>query len=218
MWPSHPGFEDEFHADIPSRLPRLAVRNEWPDRLLLLDLAARPVSVNFQPRYKCTAKDLLSCITTPPPNMRPPLCPRKAVHHLSRFLNPRHKRSDEYLDARRRLNKAITKARETGDFDPRLAIKAFKDLDTIFFAGKLTGNTRVSWAGRREMKRRHGDPDEMCLGMTEYLGDGTAWIVLSSYTILVLKPDPFMTMWETLLHEMVVSFPPFCRLSSKQFQ
>ncbi|KAL9045517.1 MAG: hypothetical protein Q9214_001450 [Letrouitia sp. 1 TL-2023] len=206
MRPPRSGFVDEFHGELP-RVPhypaRRPAKGQRRSRQSLLELTAKPVSVDSRPSYPCTAEELRSYRERPPPNRGKPLCPREAVHHLQRFLDPEREPSEKVLAARERFAKAL----EVKDWDPRLAIKAFKDLDTMFFAGKLMGKTNVCWMGLEEwlQKTPKQPPIEHTVATTDYLGQGTARIMLSSYTIMMITEKPFLQTWITLLHEMVVS-------------
>ncbi|KAL9612757.1 MAG: hypothetical protein Q9167_002642 [Letrouitia subvulpina] len=199
----HPDSFDEFSEDL-SRSSRAEMfsKADLFHRQFVYELAKRPVSVNSRPPYPCTAEELRSYRKQPPPNVGQPLSPLDAVRHLEKFLDPNREPSEKVFAAQERFDRAL----DAEDWDPRLAIKAFKDLDIIFFAGKLMGKTNVCWLGRDEWSQEHPqDPIERVFRFTEYEGQGTGKVVLNAHTILRLSPNPFLQTWATLLHEMVVS-------------
>jgi len=105
---------------------------------------------------------------------------------------------------------------------PDLAIKAFHDLDLVFFAGKLHNNVTVHWADSHtdehflRIASSHPLP---ILGFTDRNPDrllserGQCRIVLNARTLLRGGDGaPMECCLETLLHEMVHAFH-FCRVS-----
>ena len=99
-------------------------------------------------------------------------------------------------EAMSRLMTAFGKAgREP--WGPDLAIKAFCDLDKVFFCGRLKGHVCLTW-----------DSDSICgndcWGSTQYLEKGKCVILLNADQIFFHSPDGlgFVQMFSTLLHEM----------------
>ncbi len=100
---------------------------------------------------------------------------------------------------------------------PDFAIKAFSDLDLVFFGGHLAGNGCVTWSSD-ETDARLGTPTRdhgrlaICLGVTEKrhgCGEqGQCRIVLNAEAIFssYFQKDPFGRMMGTLLHEMVHAY------------
>lgn len=100
---------------------------------------------------------------------------------------------------------------------PDLAIKAFSDLDLVFFGGCLTGNVCVTWSSN-ETDPRLGEPpcrgksQGVALGITERrhgVGErGQCRIILNAEAIFsrTSRTDPFESMMGTLLHEMVHAY------------
>ena len=80
---------------------------------------------------------------------------------------------------------------------PDLAIKAFCDLDKVFFCGRLRGHVCLSWRSYRAFQVE-------CWGETCYLGDGKTVIHLSADAIFFWPEGAwiFVQMFATLLHEM----------------
>ena len=99
-------------------------------------------------------------------------------------------------DAMSRLMTAFGKAgREP--WGPDLAIKAFCDLDKVFFCGRLKGHVCLTW-----------DADSICgndcWGSTQYMEQGKCVILLNADQIFFHSRDGlgFVQMFSTLLHEM----------------
>ena len=99
-------------------------------------------------------------------------------------------------DAMSRLMTAFGKAARE-PWGPDLAIKAFCDLDKVFFCGRLKGHVCLTW-----------DADSVCgkhcWGCTHYLEKGKCVILLNADRIFFHSPDGlgFVQMFSTLLHEM----------------
>ena len=99
-------------------------------------------------------------------------------------------------EAMSRLMTAFEKARRE-PWGPDLAIKAFCDLDKVFFCGRLKGHVCLTW-----------DADSVCgkdcWGSTQYLDKGKCVILLNADHIFHHPPDGlgFVQMFSTLLHEM----------------
>lgn len=94
---------------------------------------------------------------------------------------------------------AIDYAKGNG-FGPDLAIKAFSDLDLVFFGGHLQGNVCVSW-------HHDGHFDHDALAQTLSLYPGQCRIELNAKTILIRSSTDraLRKMFGTLFHEMCVS-------------
>lgn len=94
------------------------------------------------------------------------------------------------------------------------------DLDTAFFHGRLKGYVVVAWAGEKEILEkgiadRKGPKREIPFGICQPLledgegGEQRCKVWLNADAIFDM-PDPKVLMWETLLHELVVSGTLFC--------
>ncbi len=100
-------------------------------------------------------------------------------------------------DAIDRLHTGLRNA-STERWGPDLAIKAFCDLDKVFFCGRLRGHVCLTWKPDRSF------PSRNLLGITEYVNKGKCVIQLNADLIL-LEPrseSTFGGMFITLLHEM----------------
>lgn len=102
-------------------------------------------------------------------------------------------------------------------YGPDLPIKAFADLDEIFFGGYLGRNVCLSWSSNETDKRLavrtcHAKPGAMMLGITERRGNcgeiGQCRIILNAEAIFNRgsSKDPFEQMMGTVLHEMVHAY------------
>ena len=103
-----------------------------------------------------------------------------------------------------RLIDAILDAEEYG-YSPDLIVKAFADLDVVFFNGKFRDNVYVQWASDEYFQRSKVPAGTWGFTVRPKPGEvGQCRIKLNAKTILV---DPstdtsFKTMFGTMLHEM----------------
>ena len=117
----------------------------------------------------------------------------------------RRRLSPDELEATAQLNRVVRD--RTYRYHPDIIVKAFKDLDTVFFGGRLHGNVIVSWANQTHDIEKH------VLGDTSHAipwEEGQARILLNPRTIFLrntVYETPLQAMFSTLLHE--VSFTPF---------
>ena len=92
-------------------------------------------------------------------------------------------------------------------YHPDLVIKAFNDLDTVFFGGRLRGNVLVSWANSMECAEIERDIGKF-FGCTESISPeekGQARISLNARGIFLENfedENPLRAMFCTLLHEV----------------
>ncbi|KAL9126828.1 MAG: hypothetical protein Q9217_004179 [Psora testacea] len=97
--------------------------------------------------------------------------------------------------------------------DPDIVYKAFRDLDAVFFKGRLFGNVKVRWWA--------GDGTKARYGCTRRIRPGEAEIVLIAEAIFgnVNSPfqDAYLDMFAALLHEMTVSARNAIFTSSNSF-
>ncbi len=98
-------------------------------------------------------------------------------------------------------------------YHPDIVVKAFNDLDIVFFGGRLHGNVLVSWANSTQCAELQREIGGRFLGCTQgnFLGEqGQARISLNPRAILLENGEgeiPLRAMFCTLLHE--VSSIPF---------
>lgn len=103
-----------------------------------------------------------------------------------------------------RLIDAILDAEEYG-YGPDIIVKAFADLDLVFFDRKLRGSVCVQWASDEYFQKWQVPPGAWGFTVRPLPGEsGQCRIKLNAKTIL-LDPStdtPFKTMFGTMLHEM----------------
>lgn len=180
---------------VPWRGPGRSRRHLWDEALL-------PIRLNRGTPYPCSATKLQDATT---PSRRPA---RRPISKLQASFNIRnqnylgsHVSTDEY-QALCRLEDAILEVVAGGYWSPDLLIKAFCDLDLVFFGGHLRGHCHVQWKPDRWFpgsRRRH----EFIYGQTIALQEGKCMIALCADGIFGdYSKDAFKESWRTLLHEM----------------
>ena len=103
-----------------------------------------------------------------------------------------------------RLIDAVLDAEEYG-CGPDIIVKAFSDLDLVFFDGRLRGNVCVQWASNEYFQQWQVPLGAWGFTIKPQPGEvGQCRVKLNAKTIL-LDPStdtPFKTMFGTMLHEM----------------
>lgn len=167
-------------------------------------LAFRPAQRFRGTPYPCTESGLYDAVT-------PYLRPRRerdyvSANHASREIVVhnalgRDLSRGEY-DAIRRLETMIRGVFiESKDWAPDLIIKAFIDLDRVFFLGRLRGHVHVQWKSASSFPEP--TPRRLTMGVTTPLGGGKARIRLNADAIFAsTRMSTFKEMWRTMLHEM----------------
>lgn len=130
------------------------------------------------------------------PNKGPFLDARIATREVFDHNHPERAPSAAENEA---ISRLVTGFKNAGQepWGPDLAIKAFCDLDQVFFCGRLKGHVCLTWKRDRSFKRN-------CFGCTYYLEDGKCVIQLNAHGIF-FSPEvgpSFIQMFSTLLHEM----------------
>lgn len=195
---------------MPVFVPSTRLPNAWVSRPRreLRALALLPVQRNLGTLYPCTANELHTAIT---PNTHP----RRSTDYVSgdrasgeivTHNAPGRNLSQREYDAIRRLENVVLSCMAGRiRWTPDLIIKAFCDIDLVFFLGLLRGHVHVEWkpASCSSFTRR---PGHLCMGHTTPLGGGKAMIRLNADAILYgvrgAEYIPFKDMWRTMLHEM----------------
>lgn len=104
------------------------------------DLCSGGLQVDRGTPYPCTQEDLDSYRRFPRGKYQwDPIRPNKAVSLLLEFLLPIREPSIKVQGALQRLRTGINMTHKA----PDIVIKAFRDLDTAFFGGNLSGNCLV---------------------------------------------------------------------------
>ena len=119
-----------------------------------------------------------------------------AASQIVRHNRRRREPSTKEADAIRRLQESL----RLETWGPDLIIKAFQDLDTVFFRGCLVGNCLVRWRNMKGCLRV--DPSCDWYAVTEPVGPieyRQCRITLSANHIILDEKDPYTQMWQTML-------------------
>ena len=155
--------------------------------------------------YPCIQSDLTVHNTDvfPEPNYHPYVSAMDAtrevmVHnHITRRVPPTE------LAAIDTLRTTIYAMEKRMEFGPDLAVKAFADLDLLFFGGRLRDHVRVRWIRASEYARFAAMPTRLWAITTRLPGHGKCLILMNAdYHLLQKNDDPLRAMFGTLLHEM----------------
>ena len=123
---------------------------------------------------------------------------RHAVEEIVRQNDLRRRSTSSERDAIHRLRAAINWS-ERNRWGPDLVIKAFLDLDRIFFCGRLRGIVKVKWKRNLHSPHMAG----ICKKDQDRPNSGRREIWLNADKILRTREHrPFQEMWATILHEM----------------
>lgn len=157
--------------------------------------AFEPIRPDTGTYYPCSQRDIEDTIHFTRDHNGHYVSTRRAVHEIVSQNDLTRRPSDLEYAAIRRLRNAIDWCFRHRTWGPDLVIKAFKDLDTIFFCGRLAGIVKVKWV------RHHPDFTGLC--RRESSRSTRCKISLSADAILGSRErTPFNEMWATILHEM----------------
>lgn len=128
-------------------------------------------------------------------NRGPFVSARQACLEIFNHNDLRRKPGTLEKEAIERLANALM-ATCRGSWGADLIIKAFCDLDVVFFRGRLRGHVCVRWLPNWAVRG--------CTtwGTTVYLGEGKCAIRMNADAILLDHSRPFERMFATMLHEM----------------
>ncbi|MCJ1271916.1 hypothetical protein MMC22_011821 [Lobaria immixta] len=154
--------------------------------------------------YPCDQYDLDECTFG---SDRPPRSQHSrtsATANLENFLRPGARIDSVVHAAVARLRAGL----RIHDWKPDLLIKAFNDLDIVFFGGKLRGHTTIRWhrASRWIQQPRPPQGRHHPLVRTKYLSPRKAAIQLNAWGIFLDTPNIKEAMWKVTLHEMVHAY------------
>ena len=160
------------------------------DLLKLQELSLVPVHVSRGTDYPCTNAQLIATQIPAHGNSQQPA--HKMMDVLEAVLTWNHLDKVPLPPEQRAIVRFAVAIK--APFGPDLAIKAYRDLDLIFFGGDLIGKAILKWV--HKTGRRDG-----YLGMTEPGGlhRTRITIVLNAAKIWVPEDDPYKTMISTLL-------------------
>lgn len=159
------------------------------------------VRVNRGTPYNVSQQELDALSNFPAQNNGPFISQSQATKEVIDHNRLSRKPSSAELAAIQRLREAIEDHRP---WSPDIVIKAFHDLDIIFFLGRLRNNVRIQWQ-TPEAFIPHVTPEDFALGATIGTGRvGQMDIMIHAHNLLYrdVIQNPWMQMWSTALHEM----------------
>lgn len=139
------------------------------------------------------------------PNTGPFVTRMQAAHEILRWNDEKRAPPGDELELIRQLAIAVHDAEKNALFSPDIVVKAFADLDRVFFCGKLRGNVAVKWV--EDIKNGHDEKDGGTYGDTKPNRTGQCRIRLNAKAILLQRwskvgKNSVACMFGTLLHEM----------------
>lgn len=159
--------------------------------------------------YDCSQEDLDLVLQFAYPSLELEVSPEEATRYLVRFNRPDKEPSPREQEAIHRLETMAEWSRDE-EWDPDIVFKVFADIDIVFFDRFLLGNVELRWASGSEFAIASEDIAESW-GHTQYNSQNRAQSVISLNADKILsatnygQDSSFRHMWETTLHEMVVS-------------
>ena len=191
-------------------MPVFVPSNRLPNRWIsgspteLRALALRPVQLNRGTPYPCSGSQLRDTITHDSH-------PRRSSDYVSADEASREILNHNALgrnlsrgecDAISRLESIVLTCMSGRiSWTPDLIIKAFCDIDRVFFLGLLRGHVHVEWKPASYFT--NAASNRIRFAITTPLGGGKARIRLNAHAILgSVGFPPFKEMWRIMLHEM----------------
>lgn len=160
-------------------------------RALYVSCSTEHISASQGTPYPCSQNDLDESIFGFYNPLEARRYPEEALVELESFFRPNSRISPEVEAAISHLQAAL----KIQDWKPDLIIKAFKDLDIVFFAGKLRGHTTFSWRCAPWWDEEEGIPVYIYiyghrgpLGITRVVSCGKTAITLSAWGTLLTSP------------------------------
>ena len=166
--------------------------------------AQLPVEANKGTPYACSQSDIDEFQHCTTGNQEGVVSKTAAVGMLEDFLDPLRQPSHEVLEALMRLRTA----RWNPNWGPDVIIKAAKDLDLAFFDGRLRGSVAVRWSHTWSVPANlYGCVFKRYGVMWPGVGPELGLCLVHLYADQILyAANPCEQMWQTMLHEMIVSF------------
>lgn len=112
------------------------------DTHMLFKLAKYPVRPDWGTAYPCSRRNLASYRRRPSRTQKKPLSMKLATSKVVNFLNESIVPGSKEEAALHRIAEGM----QLKDWGPDLAIKAFDDLDILFFRGVLATKTMLNYA------------------------------------------------------------------------
>ncbi len=164
----------------------------------LFALASRGVHANSGTHYPCSSSDIDRARHFHRHHRGEYVSARRADREIVEHNDPRRTPSRSEAAAIRRLVGSIRRC-EWHLWGPDIVIKAFLDLDQIFFCGRLKDIVRVVWKSNLNRPGMAGN----CARDSSDPNSGRREIWLNANEILLAHNRyPFTEMWATVLHEM----------------
>lgn len=160
------------------------------------------VSINRGTAYDVTQQELDALSVFSTTDSGPFISQSQATKEVVDYNQLSRKPSPVELAAIQRLHEALKEKDHL--WSPDIVIKAFHDLDIIFFGGRLRNHVRFQWRSG-EAFIAHVQPEGFALGATTGTGRiGKMRIMLNAHNLLFrdVIQKPWMQMWSTALHEM----------------
>ena len=185
------------------RNPRLPATFPAWSRRQLHDEAFRPIRLNSGTPYPCTGSEIQDATNLSHRPVRRFISRDEASYNVQAHNVLGARITQQEYNAICRLEDSILRVFAGHHWSPDLIIKAFCDLDCVFFLGHLRGQVYVRWRSGSSFpeRRRH----RLTMGRTDYVGGGRAVISLNADGIFaadVPHLSAFKEMWCTMLHEM----------------
>ncbi|KAI4169828.1 MAG: hypothetical protein LQ343_005377 [Gyalolechia ehrenbergii] len=118
----------------------------------LVELSKAPVKSDRGTPYPCYTKNLESYQRRPKRTQKTPMSNEVATSKLVNFLNQDIERGTKEYGALRRLAYGM----QLKAWGPDLSVKAFDDLDLVFFRGVLATRTQIHYMTEEEILRELG--------------------------------------------------------------
>ena len=196
-------------AHLLGQLEPPATRKKVHGPSVLDEQAFKPFGVDTGTSYPTTQEELdfhrRSLWLRPNPNKF--VSENCATADMMRQNDPKRRVSKAEFEACERLKTLLRNHKAGHPYGPDLAVKAFKDLDLVFFGGHLSGHVTVRWSGCSKIGGFDCDgKGKCCYGFAQNTirhGSGQCRIFLNADLIFSSGiEDPFKQMMTTLLHEM----------------
>ncbi|KAL6718476.1 hypothetical protein ACLMJK_004567 [Lecanora helva] len=184
---------------------------DWPD---LFEQALKPFTAETGTAYSTTQADIdfHSRHFFRTQNLVRLVSDEHITADMLKQNDPKRRVSDKEYEACKRLVKMVKRYKAGFPYGPDLAIKAFNDLDTVFFGGSLRGNVYVKWGSCHLPNNGFGCTSRGKLWhkcsyaytqSTFRQRSGQTRIYMNADLIFAYgTKDPFKIMMSTLLHEM----------------
>lgn len=187
----------------------------------MYELALLPFRENRGTPYKCEQREIdfhhRGVFSTP--NAGPFVTRMQATQEILRWNDEKRAPPRDELELIRQLAIVVHDAEKNSLFHPDIVVKAFADLDRVFFCGRLRGNVAVQWV--EGIEDLHDDePDGRTYGETKSNRTGQCRIRLNATAILQQRwskvgKNSVACMFGTLLHEMCHAYD-FVRCPKRQ--